>query len=518
MRAVIVCTTGIVLSFFTDTVAHGQAIDEVTEKVESLVWQELADATDGKTYVIVLFKEPPAHMTDLVERSSDIAETRRRILSKLAAGEMTTAYEYKNVPAMTGRANRGTIEKLARDPDVVRIGADVRGEGHLAQSVPFINADDAYNFGVRGAGVTVAVLDTGIDTDHPDLSDNVAPGAWHFLDQGANQGPGAEDDNGHGSNVCGIITSKGVVASRGVAPDADILAVKVLDAGNSGWLSDWTAGVDYVVSVRDSYANLCAINMSLGSFQLHSNCPCNNDNGFNQAMHAAILAARNAGIVTFASSGNAGSCTSMSAPACLSSAVAVVAVYDQNLGREPNAGTYQSNFGSSFGACFDAAAVPDMIACFSNRSGCNELAAPGRLITSPFPGGGLGTYTGTSQASPHCAAVAALMCEKDMRDCDATLTPAVIVQTMKDTGQPTTDPCTTSPNPIRVDALASLNAVLLRGDFNGDHAVTLADVAPFAEVLAGIDVNPTNITRANVNCDGATDGHDVQAMADLLVP
>jgi len=146
----------------------------------------------------------------------------------------------------------------------------------------------------------------------------------------------------------------------------------------------------------------------------------------------------------------------MPAPACLSAATAVAAVYDQDLDREPDGGTYNCG-------CFDADTYGDLITCFSNRNGCNELAAPGRSIESSGMGGGLSWYTGTSQASPHCAGVAALMYEK-AEDLGVSISPDQIVQIMKDTGAAAADPAGTSPNPKRVDALAAVDAVPLYSD------------------------------------------------------
>ncbi len=426
--------------------------------VNQSVYDQLAGSSDGTVHVIVMLRLAANAAVNTAQVQAAVSQVQDRVLSKLTADEFTPAYVYKNFAAMTGRVGAAALAKLAVDPDVVGVGLDGQGGGHLSEAVPFIGADVVHASGLTGAGVTVAVLDTGIDTDHPDLSDDVAAGAFHFLNQGSTVGVGAEDDNGHGTNVSGIITSRGVVSSVGVAPDADILAVKVLDASSSGWVSDWVAGIDYVVTwkANNPSANLRAINMSLGTFSLFSSCPCDNSDTFTQLLQASLLAARNAGIVTFASSGNQGSCTSMSSPACLSSVAAVAAVYDQNMGREPNSGTYSSNFGSSFGNCFDDPTVGGKITCFSNRSACNALAAPGRLITAPGVGGGLSSFTGTSQASPQCAAVAALMSQK----CDNTggsLSPTETLQIMEDTGVATTDPCSTFPNPIRVDAALAVS-------------------------------------------------------------
>lgn len=458
MRRVIAFIWALVLLSVAPS-AMAQTPVESSTKVAQEVYAELESSPNGAVYVIVVLRPVPEPRAELAQMRAAVRQIQNRVLSNLTTNEFNLVYQYRNFAAMTGYADVSALAKLEQDPDVVAVGLDALGEGHLDDSVPFINADDVHALGYTGDGITLAVLDSGIDSDHADLSDNIAAGWYHFLDQGANTGAGAEDDNGHGTNVSGIITSKGQVASLGVAPDADILAIKVLKADGSGWISDWAAGVDYVVDHKDDYDNLSVINMSLGSYTLYSDCPCDNASTYTQLLQASILAAKNAGIVTFTSSGNKGSCTSMSSPACLSAAVAVAAVYDQDLGREPNSGTYQGLYGSSFGDCYDETTAGDKITCFSNRlNGCNELAAPGRRITAPGMGGGTSTYTGTSQASPHCAGVAALMLEK-CADNSMSLTPDQIVQIMKTTGVATDDPCSTSPNPIRVDALGAVGAV-----------------------------------------------------------
>jgi subtilisin family serine protease len=367
---------------------------------------------------------------------------------------------------MTGYVNRAGLAKLEADPDVRSVGPDVGGQAFLDHSVPFINADDVHNLGYTGKGITVAVLDSGIDSDHRDLSDNIAPGWYHFLEKWQNNqwvadyGPGAEDECGHGTNVSGIITSKGMIAPVGVAPDADILAIKVLDVNcEFRDTSDVVAGVDYVIDHQSDYENLCIINMSLGTNASFTECPCDS-NGLTwvQNFKQALDTAKDSGFVIFAASGNSGYTTKMPVPACLSAATAVAAVYDQNSNREPADHNYFYYYGDSFPTRYDAPAYGDLITCFSNRNGCNELAAPGRSIWSTGMGGFTSTYTGTSQASPHCAGVAALMYEK-AASLGISISPDQIVQIMKDTGVATTDPCGTSPNPKRVDALAAVNAV-----------------------------------------------------------
>ncbi|MHC4153801.1 MAG: S8 family peptidase [Planctomycetota bacterium] len=473
---------------------------------EPAVYDELAASADGTAYVIVMLRKPVVAADPTRQKQREAVQgVQDRVLANLAPGEFKIAYKYKTFAAMTGRVNADGLAKLTADPEVAGLGPDGAGHGHLDVSVPFINADDVHNLGYTGEGITVAVLDSGIDSDHADLSDNIASGWYHFLDQGADTGPGAEDDNGHGTNVSGIITSRGVVASVGVAPDADILAIKVLKANGSGWISDWAAAVDYVVANKDDYDNLCIINMSLGSNTLYSQCPCDNVDTWTQLLGTSLNAAWNAGIVTFASSGNDGSCVSMSSPACLASSVAVAAVYDSSRGREPDSGTYSCG-------CYDDPTYPDLITCFSNRNACNSLAAPGRLITSSGMGGGTSTYTGTSQAAPHCSGVAALMYEK-VAGFGISMPPGQVENILKNTGVATTDLCYTSPNPKRVDALAAVSAVPPESDLvvcepqgggNPTHPPTYwYDVTPdsFGRCdfhVRVLDPNPNNYTNVTL--------------------
>ena len=187
----------------------------------------------------------PVQMLPLAQQArqqAQVAAIQNAVLNRIAPpAQFRVVYQYKNFAAVTGWANAAALAQLAADADVVGIGVDAQGKGSLAESVPFINADDVHDLGVTGEGITVAVLDSGIDTDHPDLSDDIAAGAWHFLDGGRNTGPGAEDDHGHGTHVSGIITSTGTISNLGVAPDANIFSYKVLTSG--GGFSSLTGNV-----------------------------------------------------------------------------------------------------------------------------------------------------------------------------------------------------------------------------------------------------------------------------------
>jgi hypothetical protein len=465
-RWVLLTTSVLLATTFTPTLA--QAPPGSTAVVDPKVYEELAKSDDGTAYVVVLLKANPLLPREMRQQQQALVATAQdRVLATLEPSEFRPVYRYRNFAALTGRVSSSGLVKLAAHADVEVVGVEGYGRATCSESVPFINADDVQALGFTGGGVLVAVLDTGIDTDHPDLSDHIAYGAYHFLGQGSDTGPGAEDNNGHGTNVAGIITSKGTVAPVGVAPNVTILPIKVLGANGGGWPSDWAAGVDYVIDPNDPNFpddyHPYVINMSLATDARYTSCPCDDADADTRLLQKAIQAAKNNCTVTFAASGNWGHCDRMGAPACVSAATAVAAVYDGNYGREPDSGLYYFN---PYYVCYDDATAGDQVCCFSDRSFCNALAAPGRYITSAGMGGGTSTYTGTSQATPHCCGVAALVIGAYGWYWHMSPTPDTIVSKMEETGVATDDDCVADPNdpnnppnPIRVDAWAAVGSI-----------------------------------------------------------
>ena len=429
----IVFVTIVMLLFY-----HADAPASVSKRsiVDDKVYKRLSNQSVKEIHVIVNLKTESIAALSKKERRDKIFSTQTRVLSNLPAKEFRVAHKYRNIPAFTTFITADGLDALAADQNVISIGLDARVKVSLDDSVPFIRADVVHEvYGYTGQGITVAVLDTGVDSDHPDLLDDLAPGWYHFLDQGGDAGDGAEDDHGHGTHVSGIITSSGTNAPIGVAPDADILAIKVLDSSGYGWISDIAMGIDYVVSHKDDYDNLNVINMSLGTETPYKQCPCDDVDAETTILSQSVQAAKSAGIVVIAASGNNYSTTAMASPACLSDVVAVAAVYDESSDRA------------------------DQITYFSNRSACNDLAAPGSGIRSTKMGGGATTLSGTSMAAPHVAGTVALMGEKAV-DFFLTPDPDQLIQIMKDTGYPTDDPADTTPNPIRVDAYDDLDGLV----------------------------------------------------------
>lgn len=414
-----------------------------------------AAQTEGEIRVIVQLRAPSIGFGRVPFNTRLNAEMQNDVLA--SAGKFIVRHKYSHLPAFAGYADFATILQMQANPLVASVVIDEPSTMHTGQSVSAIQASIAQStYGLRGRGVTVAVLDSGIDTDHPDLSDDII--AQHCETQGncppsnTTFGVSAEDANGHGTNVSGVITSNGVVAPVGFAPDAKIVAVRVLSSTGGGFVSDWVEGLDWIIANQASL-NIDIINMSLGTNALYtSTSAC--DIAQPTVVTAINTLVNTHGIAIFASSGNQGSSTSISSPACNTGVVSVGATYDSDLGREPDAGTYNTLFGGTWPACFDAATNTTTITCFTNSHAELDLLAPGAQITSAGMGGGTSTYRGTSQASPTVAGVAALMLEAN-----PTLTPAQIQTTLYTTGVNVTD----SKNGFtfrRINALAAVQAVL----------------------------------------------------------
>jgi subtilisin family serine protease len=383
--------------------------------------------------VIVNLREPDPVPTSTEARRGAIRALQDELLASERDG-FHVSHQYAHVPALAGRLTRDGLARLSRNPRVSYIQRDGRGSGHLNVAVPAIGGDKVRSmYGLTGKNVTVAVLDTGVDTTHPDLKDSIV--AQHCFTQydcppsRSAEGTSAEDDNGHGSNVTGI-------------------AVKVNDASDSGQESDWVAGFDWVFE-NLSTLKVNLVNFSAGTDALYasaSDCDSNEP-----ALAQAVKNLIGAGIPVFVAAGNEGSTTEMSAPACNTGAIAVGATYDSMATHEPPGyPTYYARWGGGFAACGDDSTVFDEITCFTNSNAELALVAPGAPIVSDTINGTTEAFFGTSQATPVAAGVAALMLQ-----CNKALSPAEIRQAMTDTGVPVVD----KKNGLSFPSLRALAAV-----------------------------------------------------------
>jgi len=259
--------------------------------------------------------------------------------------------------------------------------------------VEMVRAPEVWEeFGTRGEGATVAVLDTGIETDHPDL--NVS--GWAEYDAEGNlvsdDVADASDVNGHGTHVAGTVAGGNASGTAiGVAPEASLYGVKVLNATGSGTFTQVVAGMEHATETE----RVDVLQMSLG------------DDGQFDGFIEPIQNARSAGKIVVASSGNSGDGTS-SSPGNVYESFAVGAVNETrdaawfsggetlNTSEDWNNDTLTADWPAEY-------VVPDS-------------TAPGANVYSAEPGGGYTTKSGTSMAAPHVSGVAALVLASTSRN------------------------------------------------------------------------------------------------------
>ena len=359
-------------------------------------------------------------------RASSRAPTASALALSLSRAGASEARAYRHFPIMKARVDSmRALEMLDADDRVVRVVEDERFEHFLTESLTLVRQPVAEADGKRGGGTSVAVLDTGVDYTHGAFGTCAQPGAAGCkVTYAADTAPsdGVRDDDGHGTNVAAIVL--------GVAPSTKIIALDVFDGGYA-YASAILAAIDWVIENRAA-RRIVAMNMSFGGGLFTS--PCSTS-----VLALAIAAAKDAGVLSAVASGNSGSSTSISHPACAPAAISVGAVYDTSFG------------GVGYSSCTDATTRADAVTCFSNSASFLSMLAPGALITA-----GGHTYAGTSQAAPHVAGAIAVVAATY-----PTSTPSQIVSRLKGSGRFVTDPRNGVKTP-RLDVAASAcSAVVL---------------------------------------------------------
>ncbi|MFC4450374.1 S8 family serine peptidase [Halorussus aquaticus] len=317
-----------------------------------------------------------AKSDDTVEVNVGFASGRGRQKALATADDVVR--EFDSIDVVTIRAAKRAVQALDKNPNIRYV--EENGTMHaLAQTLPWgqdrVDSDVLHANGELGSGADIAIIDTGIDDDHPDLTDHLGKGkAFVSCNTKGGCRYGAKpadntcnyswtDDNNHGTHCAGIAAgddnSQGIV---GAAPDATLHAVKVLDKCGSGTYSDIAAGVEYVADQGWDVGS-----MSLGASSGSS------------ALKDAVEYATNEGVFLVAAAGNSGPCSDcVGYPAAYSEVMAV-----------------------------SSTASDDSLSDFSSTGPEIEIAAPGTDIYSTIASNaGYDTYSGTSMATPHVAGVA----------------------------------------------------------------------------------------------------------------
>ncbi len=286
-------------------------------------------------------------------------------------GKVTHSYKY--VPGVAADLPEQAIENLKKNDKIAYIEPDYAVRA-LEDTVPWgitrIGAPSVHTNGNKGNGINVAIIDTGINYNHPDLHDNYIAG-YDFV----NDDVDPLDDNGHGTHCAGIIAAVdddiGVI---GVAPEANLYSLKMLDNTGSGYSSDLIAAIEWAIQTHDdanSANDIQIISMSLGS-----------DSGLT-ALETACSQAYAHGILLVAAAGN-----------------------DGNIGGIGDSVDYPGAYNSVIAVA--ATDSMDKRASFSSTGSAVELAAPGVNIYSTYQGG-YASLSGTSMACPHVVGTAALV-------------------------------------------------------------------------------------------------------------
>ncbi|MDH3300269.1 MAG: S8 family serine peptidase [Acidimicrobiia bacterium] len=358
--------------------------------VLSLLTTSIADAAPpaGERYIVV-FKD---------DVDVDVA-----VPAVAKAHGLTVGHVYRHaLKGMSVTAPEGRLNALERNPNVAYVEVDdvVQLAAHaIPTGIRRINATTNSNLDIDGTDdyrvdVDVAVIDTGVDFQHPDL--NVAGGVDCTLTSGggppwarqnycsSTEGTGGDDDHYHGTHVAGTVGALdndfGVV---GVAPGARIWAVKVLNSSGSGYESGIVAGIDWITARGD----IEVANMSLGGI------------GHSQAEYDAIQGAVDTGVAFAVAAGNNDADADGYSPARFDNVLTVSALADFD------------GLPGALGSPTCRADQDDTLADFSNWGLDVDIAAPGVCILSTYPleQGSYGTISGTSMASPHAAGALALL-------------------------------------------------------------------------------------------------------------
>lgn len=371
------------------------------------VQPEVQAAIDaGRTTPVIVRLAVTVGGTD-AERVAQVRDARDRFIAGLPPGSWTELKEVGTLPYIAvsldgdgfdATRNSGLVTTIAEDEELLlpTAGNEPAADSTVASidSTATMGAVPAWAAGWKGAGSTVAIVDTGVQTNHPYLMRGNTPktiaeacfaapcssGSTMSVTDAPRVGSGnpcssAISSCTHGTHVAGIAAGgNGSTIPSGVAPDADIIAINVFSEYLSGTTvkvgasnSSINTALDWLYYNRARFPGLTAVNMSLGGSTKYT-AACDTFN----TTKAYIDQLLTVGVSTVIAAGNSGWADGVASPGCISTAVTVGAVDG----------------------------VPDQTTSYSNDGPQLDFMAPGTLITSSIVGSQMGTMSGTSMATP----------------------------------------------------------------------------------------------------------------------
>jgi subtilisin len=334
-----------------------------------------------------------------------IKQAQQALIDRFQIGVDRNVRKMKYVPQIVMEVDASELSALMSDPSVLHIHEDALLSLSLSSSVPHIGAPAVWAEGYSGDGQVVAVLDTGVDSDHPFLTGKVVSEACYsnYWGEGTTLCPNGQKEQigsgaaepctitscSHGTHVAGIAVGKGDTFS-GVAREADLIAIQVFtrfenpicsDNGQSSspciltYFSDVILGLERVYELQDTF-HIASVNLSIGGGSYTAPCP-------SDSMASIINNLKSVGIATVVSSGNNGYTSAIGTPACIPNAISVAST-----------------------------SLSDVVSSYSNVAYFLDFYAPGEWIYSSIPGGTYAYASGTSMAAPHVTGTWALIKSK----------------------------------------------------------------------------------------------------------